>query len=77
MTRTTKDGDAKQPFAAKGFWRFLRAKKFYLPFCLLMSIVLLLIGIDLWRRWKIAALVVGILIALLGGCQNVRLFKAS
>jgi hypothetical protein len=77
MTRTTKGGDTKRPFAAKGFWQFMRSKKFYLPICLLMGVVLLWVGIDLWRRWKIAALIVGLLIALLGGCQNVRLFKAS
>jgi hypothetical protein len=74
MTRTTKGGNTKQPRAAKGLWR---AKKFYLPFCLAMGVVLVWIGIDLWRRWKIAALGVGILIAMLGGCRDVRLFKAS
>jgi hypothetical protein len=75
MTKTTKG--MKQSFTAKGFWQFLRSKKFYLPFSLAVAAVLVWVGIDLWRRWKIVALAVGILIALLGGCRDVRLFKAS
>lgn len=63
--------------SAKFFWRLLRTKKFYLPLGLAVAIALLWIGIDLWRRWKIAALLIGILVEVLGGCRGVRLFKAS
>ncbi len=67
----------KRPFEAKGFWEFLRAKKFYVPFCLTIAVVLVWLGVVLWRRWKVAALLIGILIMILGGCRGVRLFKAS
>jgi len=67
----------KRPFETKGVWEFLRAKKFDVPFCLAIAAVLVWLGIDLWRRWKVAALLIGILIMVLGGCKGVRLFKAS
>jgi hypothetical protein len=79
MSGTTDNrGDVmKQPFKTNYFGRFLRTKKFYLPLCLAVAAFLVWLGIDLWRRWTIAALVIGILVEVLGGCRGVRLFKAS
>ena len=67
----------KRPFDAKRFWEFLRDWKFCVPFCLVVTAALVWIGVVLWRRWQVAALIIGILIMLAGGCKGVRLFKAS
>jgi len=67
----------KWQIEAKYFRRLFRTKKFYLPLCLAIGALLVWIGIDLWKRWKVAALLIGILTAVLGGCRDVRLFKAS
>jgi len=67
----------KQPTEAKGVWAFLQSKKFYVPFLLAIAVVLGWLGIVLWKRWKVAALIIGILIMILSGCRGVRLFKAS
>lgn len=67
----------KRPLEAKSVWELLRAKKFYVPFCLAIAAVLVWLGVVLWKRWKVAALLIGILIMILGGCRGVRLFKAS
>jgi hypothetical protein len=67
----------KRMLETKCICGFFRTKKVYLPFCLTIAVVLLWIGIDLWRRWKMAALIIGILITVMRGCKDVRLFKAS
>jgi len=75
MTDSPKKSEKRCSY--KSFWQMLRAKNFYLPMGVVLVVVLLWIGIDLWRRWKITALLIGILVEVLGGCRDVRLFKAS
>ena len=46
----------KRPFDTKNILGFIRTKKFYLPLCLAVAVLLVWMRIDLWRRWKIAAI---------------------
>jgi hypothetical protein len=77
MMGSIKDAVMKHSTGTKMFWRFMCRKKFYLPVCLVFVVVVVWVGIDLCKRWKIAALTIGILIEVLSGCRDVRLFKAS
>lgn len=62
----------KRPFDAKRFWEFLRDWKFCVPFCLAVTAALVWIGVVLWRRWTMVALILGVIIGILTfkGCGN-------
>jgi hypothetical protein len=72
MKKAVTDEGRKKLWLARNYWRLVS-----LPLVGVLAVILVRLGIDLWQRWKIAAIVVGLLMELLSGCHGVRLFKAS
>jgi predicted membrane protein len=53
-------------FQTKRFLDLIRTKKFYLPFVFAMAAILVWIGTMVWTNWKIASLVIAIILSIIG-----------